>query len=109
MVITALGVTLLFVSLGLATALLAAIHDAIEAMVHRRQMRPGAHLGGAEGGVPLAASTPRRAARRGRRVPSAALTAGVPAKSTYTVEPSPTPAWVEIARRDLMNTGPAKR
>lgn len=94
MVITAFGVTLLFVALGLATALLAAIHDAIEAWLQRKQFRS---IGGGEGGLPLA----QRAPRRRRTVPSPVLTASAPTKAAPTAEPSSRPAWYENAQRDI--------
>lgn len=105
MVITALGVTLLFVALGLATALLAAVHDAIAALVQRRQARAAAVVYPVQSPAPGAGAGAGRIARRSRppvgQVPA-------PAKVTYVVEPTPAPAWLNIARNNMAYTNTTK-
>ena len=98
MFITALGVTLLFVSLGLATALLAAVHDAIEALVQRRRARAAAVVYASETTAPKVGPAPRRSSRRNLPV---VVSASAPAKSAYVVEPTPVPAWLDMAHRDM--------
>ena len=109
MVITALGVTLLFVSLGLATALLAAVHDAIEALVQRRRARAAAVVYASETTTPKVGPAPRRSSRRNLPV---VVSASAPVKSAYVVEPTPAPAWLDMANRNIarrnMAYGPTK-
>lgn len=94
MVITALSITLFFAGLGLVTALLVAVHDAVEAWFERRSHRPARD--GGEGGVPFAQPTPRRVGRRPRPALLPVL-----AKQAPVTENGSRPAWLENAQRDI--------
>lgn len=94
MVITAFSITFFFAGLGLATALLVAVHDAVEAWFDRRSLR--SVRGGGEGGVPLPQPTPRRVGRRPRPAPLPVL-----AKQAPLAESGSLPAWLENAQRDI--------
>lgn|SRR5690554_1314998 len=97
MAATGLSIMIVFAALGLATALLAAMHDAIEAWLERRSYRSLlATPDGGDGGLPLPAPAARR--RRRRLQPSPALTTSKP---LAVLEPVERPAWYENAKRDL--------
>lgn len=94
MAFTALMVTLLFAALGLATALLVAVHDAVEAWLERRSLRTLQGRGG--GGLSVPQSAPRKAGRRGRPAPLPVM-----ANQTPATEHSSRPTWLENAQRDI--------
>ncbi len=94
MMITALSITLLFAGLGLLTALLVAVHDALEAWLERRSLRSIHNAGG--GGIPLTSSSPRPAGRRSRPAPLPVMSKQVPV-----TDPVARPAWLENAQRDI--------
>lgn len=99
MATTALTIALLFAGLGLATALLVAVHDAVEAWSQRRAAGAAhgvAQDGGGEGGLPLPSYLPRRVGRRSRPA-----TLQVLSKQITLTEQNPRPAWFENAQRDI--------
>ncbi|MFA5550823.1 MAG: hypothetical protein WDA03_04325 [Trueperaceae bacterium] len=96
MLITALQVTLFFASLGLAVALLTALHDFVEAKL---QQRSNSALRGA-GGLPAPGAAPRRAARRMVPAPLTVVTKPQAPEGQVTDQGS-RPVWLENAQRDV--------
>ncbi len=91
---SALYIALFFTGLGLATSLLVAVHDHIEALLERRSLR--SLPGGGEGGIPL--PLPATAPRAPRRLP---LPRPALAQASPLDRANERPMWLDVASRDV--------